>query len=228
MNHLLFYDNFLNEYYDTFYYRIKEYYPAMNFAHKISTKYFTDISKIVNKDEINVIEWYRDAGYRQIVEFLFTRKPSYREDKRFDWKEDTLIKRMSILEEIINKSIVKKDVVVWKGLSAFPVTDANNLIGIISKLNIGDNYTFKNFFSTSLNFQYSVLSFGMQNDSIILKINLPTGSKAAYISMDKTENEVLLQRNQTIKLKDIYEYDLGKHYKRHQGKILKIYEFDLI
>ena len=44
----------------------------------------------------------------------------------------------------------------------------------------------------------------------------------------KIENEVLLQRNQTLKLKTSYEYNIGKQFKRHEGSLIKIYEFDIV
>lgn len=225
MNHLLFYDNFLNEYYDNFYGKIKSYYGSKERVHELSPKYFTNIDKLLTPEDNKIIDWYTDCGYRHIIEYMITKKPSFAEDKDFDWDKTSVENKILKFEEIINKSVVKKDVVVWKGLNNYPVR-SNNLKNIIFKMNIGDNYKFQNFFSTSLCFQYAVFAFGFDDDSLILKINVPAGSKAMYIS--KTENEVVLQRNQTIKLKDIYEYDLGKHYKRHQGKILKIYEFDLI
>ena len=220
-------NDYLFEYYDTFYSKKKAYGDARELAHRQSSKYFTNLK--LTPDDLKIIEWYRDCGYRQIVEYMFSRKPSY--DKKFDWKKNTLEKKILEFEKILDKSIAKKDVVIWKGLSTHPIRE-NNLRDIIIKMNVGDNYTFKNFFSTSLNFQYAVFAFALTNtkidDRIVLKINVPAGKKAAYISHDKTENEVVLQRNQTIKLKDIYEYDLGGHFKLHKGTIIKIYEFDLI
>ena len=227
MNHLLPYNNYLFEYYDTFYSRKKAYNDARELAHRQSSKYFTNLFKNITPDELKIIQWYRDCGYRQIVEYIFSRKPSYNA-KKFDWRKDTLEKKMLKFEKILDKSVAKKDVVVWKGLSNSPIKQ-NNLRDIISKLNVGDSYTFKNFFSTSLNFQYSVFAFSFIEDiKIVLKINVPAGKKAAYISHDKIENEVVLQRDQTIKLKNVYEYDLGGHFKSHKSTIIKIYEFDLI
>lgn len=235
MKNLLLYNDFIKEAYDSFHSRIKTYGGSIRHAHRVATKlgYFTNLFKSLTPEEMVVVEWYRDSGYREIAENLYGGK---KKDKVDVYLEDGKIKKLSFdllvlkFEDIINKSIIKKDIVLWKGLRDIMELKTTSLKNIIKNMNLGDTYTFKNFLSTSLNFQYSLFSFAYHrhSDSIILKINVPSGTKGAYISHDMTENEVVLQRNQTMKLKDIYDYDIGNHFPSHRGTILKIYEFDII
>lgn len=232
MINLLHYNEFLNEYYNSFNSRVKDWNKIRLLTHNIATKkgYFDNIFKKMTPEDKDIIEWYRDGGYRQIANFLFNNnlidKAEF-PDNSIKYLRNCILK----LDNILEKTKIKKNVVLWKGLISNPYIDKPSLIDVIKKLNINDTYIFQNFFSTSINFQYALFSFTMQNDydKILIKINTPAGTKGAYISHDKVENEVLLQRNQTIKLKKIYEYDITKLVKRYiSHPIIKIYEFDLI
>lgn len=235
MNHLLLYDNFLNEYYDTFSSKIKDWDKSRTLSHNVATKkgYFQNIFKNITPEDKNLIEWYRDGGYRQIAEFLFDNnfsdKAEYPNGSIKSLKE-CIIK----LDNILEKTKIKKDVVLWKGLKSNSYTNKISLIEIINEMNVGDTYTFKNFFSTSINFQYALFSFAFQNsfEKHIMKINTPAGTKGTYISHDKIENEVLLQRNQTVKFIKSYNLGLSKYLRRRyvpeSEKIIKIHEFDIV
>lgn len=235
MNHLLLYDNFLNEYYDTFNSKIKDWNKSKILSHNVATKkgYFDNIFKNITPEDKNLIEWYRDGGYRQIAEFLF--------DNNFSDKAEypngsikSLTECIKKLDNILEKTKIKKDVVLWKGLKSNSYRDKKSLIDVITEMNVNDTYTFKNFFSTSINFQYALFSFAFQNSfgKHMMKINTPAGTKGTYISHDQTENEVVLQRNQTIKLIKSYDYDFKKYSKKRfiqdKDRIVKIHEFDII
>lgn len=224
----------LKEYYDTFYSRVKDYELSKKFAHKIATQrgYFMNLFKKLSPEDRELIEWYRDGGYGYISKYLYkegypNKDNHWREHFKFDPSIKSLKDAIVKLDGILENTKIRKDVVLWKGLRFWSRDSKFSLINVIKKLNVGDTYTFENFFSTSLNFQYALFAFGFE-ENIMLKINCPAGTKGTYISHDVTENEVLLQRNQTIQLKKVYEYDVGKHFKRHSGRIITIYEFDLI
>jgi hypothetical protein len=229
---LLPYDDFLYEYYNSFNSKTKDWNKIKIVTHNVATKkgYFDNIFKNMTPEDKEIIEWYRDGGYRQIADFLFANdlsdKATYPNNTIKSLKECILK-----LDNILEKTKIKKDVVLWKGLSSKSHLK-ESLINVIRELNINDTYTFQNFFSTSINFQYAVFSFAFQSSEpyyYLMKINTPAGTKGTYISHNINENEVLLQRNQTIKLKKIYEYNINKLLKRHiLRSLVKIYEFDLI
>lgn len=215
------------EYLDTFYSKITDYYPSKAYAHKIGTQkgYFRNLFKTITPEDRNLIEWYRDGGYREIADFIYNKKKSNKAhypDNSIHSLKDCIARLDSILEN----PKIRKDIVLWKGIRE------KSFYNLVHSLSIGDTYTFKNFFSTSINYQYALFAFARiinKNQTMtMMKINCPAGTKGAYISHDVTENEVLLQRNQTIKLKNIYQHDIGKQFKNHKGEIVTIYEFDLI
>jgi hypothetical protein len=217
------------EYYDSFYARTKGYETSKKVVHRVATKkgYFYNLFKSISPEDKELIEWYRDGGYRHIADYLYQGK----ENK--DWwidhfnpsvgsLKDCIIK----LDNILENTKIKKDVVLWKGMR-----NDSPLLKIISNMKTGDKYTFENFFSTSLNFQYALFAFGydsLSSSGQMFKINTPAGTKGTYISHDMVENEVLLQRGQTIEFKETYEYDIGKHWKNHKGTKIKIYVFDVL
>lgn len=231
MNHLLLYNNFLNEYYDTFNSKVKDWYLSNKLVHNVATRrgYFDNLFKNISPEDKELIEWYRDGGYRQIAELLYDNNESDKAEYP-NGSIKSLKECILKLDNILEKTKIKKDVVLWKGLRSNSYLNKKSLIDIVNKMDIGDKYTFENFFSTSLNFQYALFSFAFQNsfELYMMKINTPTGTKGTYISHDKIENEVVLQRNQTIELKKIYDYDISKKFSKHNDKIIKIYEFDLI
>ena len=234
MINLLYYDSFIKESYDSFNSRIKTWGGSSSHVHRVATKlgYFTNLFKNITPEDKDLIEWYRDGGYRQIAEFLYANVDTD-EAEYPDGSIKSLKKCIMKLDEILNKSIIKKDVVLWKGLRTgwTPKLKGISLINNIKNMKMGDTYTFKNFLSTSLNFQYALFSFAYYQEKdkeiVMLKINATSGTKGAYISHDKTENEVLLQRGQTLKLKNSFEYNIGKHFPLHD-RFIKIYEFDIV
>lgn len=224
----------IKEYYDTFYSRVKDYELSKKFAHRIATQkgYFMNLFKKLSPEDRALIEWYRDGGYGYISKYLYgegirTRDEHWRDSHKLDPSIKSLKDAIVKLDDILENTRIRKDVVLWKGLRFWSRDSKLSLINVIRNLKVGETYTFENFFSTSLNFQYALFAFGFE-EKIMMKINCPSGAKGTYISHDVTENEVLLQRNQTIKLKRIYDYDIGKHFKGHSGTLVTIYEFDLI
>lgn len=212
------------KFYDNARSKIKDFYDSKQNTHKKGIEISKDWLKSRTPEDMEIIGWYRDGGYRQIAEFLYNNN-----EKDEAVYPDGTIKSLKYsigkLNNILESSDIKKDIIVYKGVRK------EEFEKLIKSLNVGDTYTFQNFFSTSINFQYAIFSFALQSfsdENMLLKIKVKKGAKGAYISHDGIESEILLQRNQTIKLLRKYKYNLGRIDLRHDGMIINIYEFELI
>ena len=114
-----------------------------------------------------------------------------------------------ILDGIINRSVIKDDLIVYRGIDGLYL-DNNK----ISNLKVGQRFNDKAHVSTSAVMTHMVES----NHDIILELLLPKGTHAAYIEQytgvaGYSQQEVLLGRNNTFEI-------TGKRYDETTGKMI--------
>ena len=154
----------------------------------------------LTKEQKGAVAWYRDGGYRGINNSLRTGKeqPDLLEQQRKDWGVAYTNKQaIEHLDSVLSKAALDKPIAVYRGIRES--VDAERL----RKMQVGDAVQDSGFLSTSLSPQSAYWSFayGHKHSGVLVRIELPKGFHAAYISgKEGVENEVLLQRNSTFEI----------------------------
>ena len=169
----------------------------------------------LTKDQDAVVNWYRDGGYTNINQQLRERaeQPDLLEQQRKDWGAAFTNKQaIEHLDAVLNKSSLPEAMVVYRGLRQ--AADGKRLL----ERQPGDVVRDEGFLSTSLSPQSAYWSFAHEGtgSGVLLRIVLPKGFKAAYISgSEGVESEVLLQRGVSFEVVGMTERadEHGRKYK---------------
>lgn len=172
-------------------------------------KEFTNFERVLaraTEEEKDAITSYSKTFYDDANNYLRFSEKSYYLDEY--GKE-----KIRALDRYINKNILKRNIVVRRGTGNFPLTDGSGRK--FADLKVGEEFTDSGYMSASVN-------AGFTNKRVQMKINVPKGKGiGAYISKlsfyGKSEEEFLLARGTTLRLKKKYEKD-GQYFM----------EFDLI
>lgn len=141
-------------------------------------------------------------------------------------KKDSLRRHIEVITNAIDKSALKEDLVMYRGING----------NLYSDMKVGETISDKGSWSATLNPHHTLrFMFGetagtkKQEDHCIIKINAKRGDKAIPIEATYTEksdglkvNEMILQKGGQYKIKNISHQELIK------GVKTKIIEVDII
>jgi len=189
---------------------------------------YNEIYKNLTKDERDVLTFYKGIGYVNINKLLihnFLDFSNVRHILKKMLKEilppneninleiiiyysyKLLTDRIKILDGIINKYKTKNELIVYRGMKCDD---------LFTRLKINDNFTFKNFLSTSLDINVPIEAFA--NDCL-LELTLPKETPICYLNWNVNNLKNLL--NQDIQGSE-FEILLGRNYEFKLTKISKL------
>ena len=129
--------------------------------------------------------------------------------------EATIKNTINYIESALNKFELDKDIVVYRGIDVPTIIEQvigekkySRDVNIINSYLKNTTFTDKGFVSTSIS-KKEAINFGMGSGRAVMRINIPSGTKGAYIdevSKIKREKEFLLNRNVTFKINNV-KYD---------------------
>lgn len=129
--------------------------------------------------------------------------------------EATIKNTINYIESALNKFELDKDIVLYRGIDVPTIIEQvigekkySRDVNIINSYLKNTTFTDKGFVSTSIS-KKEAINFGMGNGRAVMRINVPSGTKGAYIdevSRIKREKEFLLNRNVTFKINNV-KYD---------------------
>lgn len=143
-------------------------------------------------DEREALTWYSEDGYEDINKFLYQgHEPGATHDQ--DWYLKTAIKAIDSAFEGMNAPF---DYSSYMGLSARYKPN---------KLKTGQEYIFRGYLSTSLDFGTAIDGFTDEDNKtpVVFQIDIKKGQKSIYIDpllSNSGENETMLPRGSRIKI----------------------------
>ena len=167
--------------------------------------YYKDINRVLLHKELDDTDNYKGIrGVHNIREY---------KSKINEW--------VNLMDKEIDKSSIDENTVLWKGTLEKHYTN----------LKSGDEFTTNIYNSTSLNRGIAESFVWNKENSVILKINSPKGTRGLYITDEiglGGEDEMLLARNQKYKyIREYEDYGVSSLYKNKKKK-LKIIELEAI
>lgn len=153
----------------------------------------------LNPDEENSLSWYAMSGYLNINNYLYN---GHQEGTRYSDAQD-LEQKVQILDNVFAKTGAPFDYTTYSGLSErYNPKD----------FEIGNDYTFRGFISTSLDYKLCITDFTdkpkkKKSGRVILQLEVRQGHPSIYLDpivkdvTSKNEYETLLPRGTTIRVK---------------------------
>lgn len=196
---------------------------------------YNEIYKNLTKEERDVLYFYKGEGFININKLLINNFLDFSKIQHIlknmlkeilppnenisleiiiYYSYKLLTDKIKILDGIINKYKTKNELIVYRGMTCE---------GLFSRLKINDNFTFKNFLSTSLDINIPIKLFA--NDCL-LELTLPKETPICYLNWNVDNLKNLL--NQDIQGSE-FEILLGRNYEFKLTKIskLKIKDYDI-
>jgi hypothetical protein len=157
----------------------------------------------LTKEERREVTFYTDDGYRTINDRLRRGLPSVRSE---------------LIDSAIAKSVLDKDVVVYRGVADTDFLDS------LDALKVGDEVVDRAYVSTSGNFLHAAMTSGVGRP--VMEVRVPAGSNALYVESFSAntgigEEEYLLPRGTTLRYTG--QRDVGGSGKKGST----VYTFDL-
>lgn len=146
-----------------------------------------------DQSELEAIDFYTAEGYANINRYLYK---GHDEGATVD-QDAFLNQTINNLDSAFEETQTPFDYTVYSGLSSRYSTD---------KFQIGGEYIFRGYVSTSLDFNTAIGGFadvGDSNQPVVLQIELKKGQKAIYldsVSSNSGERETLLPRGSKIQV----------------------------
>jgi len=154
-------------------------------------KFYTP--KLFDENELNAIEYYTAEGYEDINRYLYK---GHDQGATAD-KDNMMNSTIEALDSAFEDTEAPFAYTVYSGLSSRYRPD---------KMKPGNDYIFRGYVSTSIDFTTAIDSFAdadMSDSPVVLQIEIAKGQKSIYvdpISSNAGEGETLLPRGSKVKI----------------------------
>lgn len=170
---------------------LKDLYKDANAVDKELFKFYQ--SNMFDDTELQAIEEYTSNGYAAINRYLY----KGHDDGVSAEQDENLNQTIETLDSAFEETQTPFSYTVYSGLSSRYSAD---------KFQLGGEYIFRGYVSTSLSFNTAIGGFADVGDSdqpVVLQVELKKGQKAIYldaVSVNSGERETLLPRGSKIKI----------------------------